>query len=363
MSLGFIELISLFYVLLAVRLVIQLARNFRATFDRNFTFQDRLLVDQAAFFILLPISVALHELGHAVAIWLFGGDVLGWGFYGFAGEVEFDPAQFTDAQQIVIASAGIIVNLLLAAIAVGLVFLKRPPFRAAINELLIQFTVISLLNAIVLYPLLDFATGLGGDWMQMYSFTIPWLSALILSIHVSVLALLFWAWRSPRVRTRVAELTGGPPGPPRVAPAERIASATPAGETATERTLREAATRVASGWAAPVEAAMQRGRDGSALVLSWEEAGLRRSVLAVAPNTGGVELSGALRENGGPPEQRNLGRDPQLLDADRLTMLLRLAMETVEGWTIGDGKTARRQYGESVSRQVTPDGETAFGRE
>ena len=48
--------------MLGVRVVYQLARNFRQTFDRNFTPQDRLLVDQAAFFVLLPVSVALHEL-------------------------------------------------------------------------------------------------------------------------------------------------------------------------------------------------------------------------------------------------------------------------------------------------------------
>ena len=159
MSLGPFALISLFYVILGVRVIYQLARNFRQTFDRTFTHEDRMLVDQAAFFVLLPISVALHELGHAIAIWLYGGEVLDWGFYGFAGYVAFDPRDFTDAQQIVIAAAGTVVNLLLAAIALALVFLKRPPFRAAINQLLIQFTWISLLNALVVYPLLDIVSG------------------------------------------------------------------------------------------------------------------------------------------------------------------------------------------------------------
>src|SRR5918998_1093722 len=232
MSLGPFALISLFYVILGVRLIYQLARNFRQTFDRNFTHQDRMLVDQAAFFVLLPIAVALHELGHAIMIQLYGGEVLDWGFYGFAGYVAFDPRDFTDAQQIVIAAAGTAVNLLLAGIAVALVFLKRPPFRAAINQ-----------------------------------------------------------------------------------------------------TLREAATRVASGWSSPVEAAIQRGRNGSALVLSWGTGAVRRSVMAVAPETGGIEFSGALRSGGGSPEQRPLGRDPGERDVDRLTMMLRLAMEAVEGWT------------------------------
>jgi hypothetical protein len=333
MPLGPFALISLFYLLLGVRVAFQLARNFRQTFDRHFTHEDRVLVDQAAFFILVPISVALHELGHAAAIWLFGGDVLDWGYYGFAGYVAFDPSQFTDAQQIIIAAAGTVVNLILAAIAVGLVFLKHPPMRAAINELLIQFTWISLLNALVVYPVLDLLSGLNGDWTQMYGGGEPGLSLVILVVHVAVLAALFWAWRSPRVRAHIARLTGEAPGARRLAMSSRRAAGAPqAGGTAQEQTLREAASRVASGWPAPVEGAVQRGRDGSAIVLTWGDGPLRRSVMAIAPETGGLELSGALRVDGGTPTRRPLGSAPELPDADRLTLLLRLAMETVQGW-------------------------------
>jgi Zn-dependent protease len=311
--------------------IYQLARNFRQTFDRNFTHEDRLLVDQAAFFVLLPISVALHELGHAIVIRLYGGEVLDWGFYGFAGYVAFDPRDFTDAQQIVVAAAGTAVNLLLAGIAVGLVFLKRPPFRAAINQLLIQFTWISLLNALVVYPLLDIVSGLNGDWTQIGG--VPALSLAILIIHITVLAVLFWAWKSPAMHARVARLTGGSARSGRISATSRLSSIYEAGATATEQTLREAATRVASGWSSPVEAAIQRGRNGSALVLSWGTGAVRRSVMAIAPETGGIEFSGALRSGGGSPEQRPLGRDPGERDVDRLTMMLRLAMESVEGWT------------------------------
>ena len=92
----------------------------------------------------------------------------------------------------------------------------------------------------------------------------------------------------------------------------RLALARRAGadETAVERTLRDAASRVASGWSTPVEAALQRGRTGTALVLSWRDAGVRRSVMAIAPETGGMEFSGALSVDGQPPQQRPLGRDP-----------------------------------------------------
>lgn len=330
MGLGGFALISLFYLVIGARVVVQLARNFRATFDRTFTRQDRALVDQAAFFILVPISVALHELGHAATIKLFGGDILGWGFYGFAGYVAFDPTQFTEAQQIIIAAAGTVVNIVLGALAIGLVFLKRPPFRAAINELLIQFTWISLLNALVLYPLLDFATGLNGDWMQMYDFRAPALNGTILIVHATVLGVMFWAWKSPKVRARIAALTESEPGP---APSRRR-GVIPASPKGSELALREAATRVASGWPRPLEAAIQRGASGSALVLSWGEEPARRSVIVAAPEAGGIEFSGAIRDGSRVLEQRALGRDPAPVDVDRLTMMLRLAMETVDGWSV-----------------------------
>jgi hypothetical protein len=338
MELGPFALISAFYLLLGLRLVVQLAQNFRQTFDRNFTHADRMLVDQAAFFILLPIAVALHELGHAVAIWLFGGEVLDWGFYGFAGYVAFDPSQFTAAQRILIAAAGTIVNLILAGLAVAVVFLKRPPLRAAFNELLIQFTWISLLNALVLYPLLDVASGLNGDWTQMYDGGVPALSLVILAVHLAVLALLFWAWRSPRVRARIAQLTDDrSPRQQPVRAQQRPASAT---NGQVESTLREAAARVASGWPVPLDAAIQHSGAATALVLSWGDPSLRRSVLAVGRASGGIELVGLVRAEGASDVQRPLGGDPHPTNVDRLTLMLRLAMETVDGWTPGGDNTA-----------------------
>src|SRR5690606_38834668 len=144
--------------------------------------------------------------------------------------------------------------------------------RAAINELLIQFTWISLLNALVLYPLLDFASGLNGDWMQMYDFSVPALSIAILIVHVGVLGLLVYAWRSPAARARIAALTGERPTAPRAGGSRQMSLSE---ATTAERTLHEAASRVASGWPTPVEASIQRGQEGSALILTWGDAGLR----------------------------------------------------------------------------------------
>ena len=338
MGFGPFVLISLFYVVVGVRVVAQLARSWRQTFDRRFTPADRSLVDQTAFFILLPISVALHELGHAVAIWLFGGSVESWGYYGFAGFVGYDPSDFSRAERIWVAAAGTIVNLLLAAGALAAVFARRRPMRAAFNQLLFQFTLLSLLNALVVYPLLDLASGLNGDWSQMYRGGVPALSAAIGVVHVAILGLVAWAWRggNGRIRTRIAALTSvtdGTTGSYRRIPLGGQAAVPDRAATGVEGVLREAAGRVASGWPSRVEGAVQRRSNGTLLVLSWLGGDLPRSVFAWAPDSGGVEFTGAVGGDGLPATRRPLAREAGPPDADRLTLALRLAMETVEAWS------------------------------
>jgi hypothetical protein len=77
--------------------------------------------------------------------------------------------------------------------------------------------------------------------------------------------------------------------------------------------------------------------------------------MASAPETGGIEFSGALRAGSGLPEQRPLGRDPGERDVDRLTMMLRLAMEAVEGWT--PTSVAGRESEVGSERRLQGDGQ------
>ena len=115
MPLGGFGLISLFYAFLGVRFAFQFWPQRKAVFDNNLTHQDRALITQAAFFFLLPISVLLHELGHAIAIWSMGGEVVDFGFYFFAGFVSYNPTGFSDVQQMLdhfVHANGGVVNLL-----------------------------------------------------------------------------------------------------------------------------------------------------------------------------------------------------------------------------------------------------------
>ena len=334
MDFGTIGLISLFYGVLAIRCVWQLAHHWRETFDDNFTPQDRSLVAQAAFFVLVPISVALHELGHAVAIKAMGGDILGFGYFAFAGYVAFDPSQFDAVQRVLIAFAGTAVNILLAALATGAVFFRKPPMRAAVNELLLQFSFISLLNALIIYPLLDVTSGMEGDWSQMYGGGVPWLAAVILAIQVGTLGLMLWMWKNPGMQARVAALTGRGTAPAARAVATGRAAS---GDRATplsgpQQVVAEAAERVVSGWPARVEARLQARPDGTLLSLTWSSGGAARTLLAVVGDHDAQYRGVANWQGGAPPDSRPLGRSAGPPDADRLTLDLRTRMEAVEAW-------------------------------
>ena len=333
-ALGPFALISLFYLVLGVRVAWHLARSWRTVFDREFTPPDRALVDQAAFFLLVPVSVALHEAGHAVAITALGGRVLDWGYYGFFGFVVYDPRGFSHAEQIVIASAGVVVNLALAAGGLALVFLRRRPMRAAFNELLLQFVIVSLVNALVVYPLLDVAFGMNGDWTQMYDGGVPALSLAILLLHAAILGGLWWAWRNEAIQARVAALTGGSAlRPVRLRRGAAIGGRpVVVDESPAERLLGEAAERVAGGWPQPVQAGIQATPDGAMLVLSWQGGGLQRAVLARIVGDQ-LDLAGVAVATGDEALRRPIRREGTVPDADRLTLALRLAMEAVEGWT------------------------------
>lgn len=328
-------LISLFYAVIGIRVVVQIVQRRREIFDTNFTPFDRSMVDQAAFFILVPISVALHEFGHAVTIWLLGGQVVDFGFYGFAGFVSFYPGEFTASQRILIAAAGSIVNLVLILIALAVVFLKKPPLRAPYNELLLQFAFISGINAFIFYPILDVVSNFNGDWRQMYDGGVPTLSIAIGVIHIGIIGGGFLLSRNPRVKARTAILTDVPPGFERgmlggTQPSKLdVSTLSPA-----ERTLREAAERVSGGWDTKVETGVQRFNGGSAVTLAWRRGRLQHVVAARTFPNGTTDLiaipSTQPNSAGTAPAPRQLYRWGSTPSTDDLTMGLRMAMESVD---------------------------------
>lgn len=335
MGFGPFILLSLFYAVIGVRVVWQLSHSWRPTFDHRFSMQDRALVDQSAFFILLPVSVALHELGHAIAVWGFGGTVIDFGYYVFAGFVSYDPRSFTEAERMLVALAGPLVSVILGLGAIAFVFLRPTPMRAAFNELLLQFAALSIINALVFYPLLDVFSGLGGDWSQMYQGGVPALSALIFAGHAGILGLGIWAFRSDVVQARLAKLTGLPAGARRgyMGGLKQSERTFPAPASASEARLREAASRVASGWSQRVQISVEAsGQDAlPGVVLHWsgEDNARPRGILVRVIPPDGLEIWG-ITAGEDPSKPERLVTLPKAPQADDLTLTLRLAMEDVE---------------------------------
>jgi hypothetical protein len=330
-------LISLFYAVIGIGVIRQVIQRRKQLFDLDFTFADRGLVDQAAFFILVPISVALHELGHAIAIWIFGGEVVDFNFYVFAGSVQ-PRGSFTNDQHILIAVAGTLVNVLLCFFAIAVVFLKRPPMRAAYNELLFEFAVISGINALIFYPILDFATELEGDWTQIYRGGDPALSWTIGMVHVGILAISFWLSRYPPIRQRLAALTGLPLGYERglLGRNIRAQSAQVEDVPAIVPIMKEATSRIASGWPFEIEGRVQPVGDQVGLWLIWQTMGTTRGVTAVTRPDSSVDISGFSEPTStfgrGSVRYHPLHHVDAPVDADSLVTALRVSMEQVESW-------------------------------
>lgn len=332
MGLGPFSLISLIYAVIGIRSIARLVNSWERVWDRRFSVQDRQLVDEAAFFVLVPVSVALHELGHATAIWTFGGEVRDFGFYGFAGYVSFIPFGFTEIQLTLISGAGSLVNLLLCAAALGVVFLKKASFRASINELLLQFAIVSGANAFILYPLLDLASNLNGDWRQMYDSGVPWLTGIIVAVQVGFIAFGFWLFSSQRMKARMAELTDVPVGMERgILGGIRPGTIDVETLNPRERVLREACERVQSGWSTRVETGLQRFDTGTAMTLAWQRGAHGYAIAVRTYKTGRTDIVALnTRGNGDDPRPRLIQGWDQVPDTDELTMALRVSMETVE---------------------------------
>jgi hypothetical protein len=335
--LGVFGLISLIYAVIGIGVIRQVIQRRKPLFDHNFTFADRALVDQAAFFILVPISVALHELGHAIAVWNFGGEVTDFGFYVFAGYVSHQ-GRYTNDELIQIALAGPLVNVVLSLVAVAIVFLRKPPMRAAFNELLFEFAVISGINALIFYPILDFATGLEGDWTQIYRGGDPALSWAIGILHVGILAGSFWISRFPPFRQRLATLTGLPPGSERglLGRSARVGPSPDDEAPPVVAVMKEAISRIASGWPVQLEGRIQPAGDQVGLWLLWRTAGMTRGVTAITQSDGGAVISGFAEPSStlghSSVQQRPLSRIDDPFDANDLVLQLRVAMEQVESW-------------------------------
>ncbi len=180
------DLISILYSIISIDTIFRLVKNWNSVWDDSVTARDKLLIQRTAAFILIPIGVFFHELGHAVATWLFGGEVREFQWRLFWGYVV-PVGNFTREQIWWIAFSGNLISILLGIIAVLVLPIVKKP---ALKELFYTFAIVELVYSLIFYPLISF-TGFRGDWVTIYNFSIQPYAQVTLVLHIALLLALW----------------------------------------------------------------------------------------------------------------------------------------------------------------------------
>ncbi len=180
------DLISIFYCVIAIGVIRRLIKNWKPFWDDHVTPFDKRLVTEISFFILIPIGVLLHELGHALATWQVGGTVIEFEWRIFWGYI-IPQGDFTTVQRWWISFSGNLVSILIGIIP--LFFISRVR-KIIVKELLLNFARIELVYSLIVYPLFSFV-GFRGDWVRIYDFSVKPYAQITLALHI-LLLLILW---------------------------------------------------------------------------------------------------------------------------------------------------------------------------
>jgi tetratricopeptide (TPR) repeat protein len=190
---NYFDLISLIAALMCAKALWQLLQNWSEFWDDQVTWKDRELVAQLAVFVLIPIGVLLHEIGHSLATWQVGGIVstFQWRFYwGYI----IASGNFSSFEYWWIAFSGNLITILLGLLPI--LFVSRVRKRI-IGELLYCYACIQSVYALLGYPLISLILR-KGDWIKIYDFTVQPYASLTLVIHVGLLCWLWWLYHSQK---------------------------------------------------------------------------------------------------------------------------------------------------------------------
>jgi len=320
---SFMAITGLLLGLVSLRTLYMVIRDRHQLFDQDFTPSDRQRMSEVAFFVLLPLSVIFHELGHAVVIKAIGAQITSYGYYFFYGFVGY--RGFVTPDQIyAVALAGNLVSLVLGLIAIAIpVFWPR---RTSINYLLFIFGALSIINSIIFYPLLDLAGGFEGDWSQIYSGATPLLSRVTGIVHIGLVVAGVLAWRSDWGRALYANRTGVSANSLR-----RVSL----GQAANE--LLGSAEMLASSWKHPLRVvANAPEKNAAGVTLNWVSNGFGRvvAIYAVVANPRHIEIHGAIRqlEPNGQSFQQPLELIQGIPAPEEVFPVLKAALDTVDSW-------------------------------
>jgi Tetratricopeptide repeat len=179
---NYFDLISFIAGLICIQTLWQLFQNWSDFWDTQVTFKDEELAQRLAIFVLIPIGVLLHEIGHSLATWQVGGTVstFQWRFYwGYI----IPSGNFSSVEYWWIALSGNIVSILLGLLPIPFIPFIR---KRIVGELLYSYACVESIYALVVYPLMSFASR-RGDWIKIYDFTIQPYASLTAIVHIGLL--------------------------------------------------------------------------------------------------------------------------------------------------------------------------------
>ncbi len=177
---------AIIYGIISIDTILRLANNWGSFWDDKVTAKDRFLLERVAVFILIPLGVFFHELGHALATLQVGGEVrefqwrVVWGYVIAAGN-------FLPVESWWIAFSGNLVSIALGYLAILAVPLVK---KTVLKQLFYTFSQAELVFSLVAYPLFSFTT-FRGDWLKIYDFSVKPYAQITLGIH---LFLVFTLW-------------------------------------------------------------------------------------------------------------------------------------------------------------------------
>jgi tetratricopeptide (TPR) repeat protein len=183
--------ISILYAFRSLQIGRLVWQNWGEIRGERFSPEQKSLAQKASFFLAVPVAVIFHELSHALAVWLFGGQVVDFGYYLYWGFVQ--PAgEFSVIQQWFIALAGTLGSLLFG-LGLWLVLRRNP--SPTIRYFGLRAFRFQIFFSLLYYPIFTLI-GFYGDWRMIYDFNqIPVIAGLTAAVHAVLLVLFWWADR------------------------------------------------------------------------------------------------------------------------------------------------------------------------
>lgn len=206
-----LDLLNLIYLPLMVITIKDLATNWKSVWDDHLTGRDRFILQKVVIFLLMPIVVYCHEMGHALSIEYFGGKVAEFHFGLFWGFVV-PSGTFTADQTVITFLAGNAVQIAIGLLAgIAALFISSPPVVA----MLVYLALWSVGGTVVIYALMS-ATGYYGDWIAIYTAPTPVLKTIIGTVHAALVVLVAYCiygatprlWFAMRTKPKWAQRIG-----------------------------------------------------------------------------------------------------------------------------------------------------------